>query len=113
MIKLYADENFEFPVVMRLREKGYDVLTTREAGKDNQSIPDEDVLEFAISQNRAVITLNYNHFKNLHKQVKTHSGIIICSRNDDWDGFADCIDIALQNEESIEGKLIRINRPAK
>jgi Domain of unknown function (DUF5615) len=34
MIKLYADDNFEFPVVKRLREKGYDVLTTREAGKD-------------------------------------------------------------------------------
>jgi hypothetical protein len=79
--------------VRRLREKGYDVLTTRDAGKDNQSIPDEDVLEFAISQN--------------------HSGIIICSRNDDWDGFADCIDIALRTEESIDSKLIRINRPAK
>jgi predicted nuclease of predicted toxin-antitoxin system len=113
MIKLYADENFEFPVVRRLREKGYDVLTTREAGKDNQRIPDEDVLDFAISQNRAVITLNYNHFKNLHKQVKSHSGIVICSRNDDWDIFADCIDMALRDEESIEGKLIRVNRPVK
>jgi Domain of unknown function (DUF5615) len=71
------------------------------------------VLDFAISQNRAVITLNYNHFKNLHKQVKTHSGIVICSRNDDWDIFVDCIDMALREEESIEGKLIRVNRPAK
>lgn len=26
---------------------------------------------------------------------------------------AECIDMALRNEESIEGKLIRINRPAK
>jgi type II secretory pathway component PulF len=43
MIKLYADENFELPVVKRLREKGYDILTTRESGKDNQRIPDEDV----------------------------------------------------------------------
>jgi predicted nuclease of predicted toxin-antitoxin system len=82
MIKLYADENFEIPVVKKLREKGYDVLTTREAGKDNQGIPDEEVLAFAISQDRAVITLNYNHFKNLHQQVKNHCGIIICSRND-------------------------------
>ena len=113
MIKLYADENFELPVVKRLREKGYDVLTPREAGKDNQRIPDEDVLDFAISQNRAVITLNYNHFKNLHKQVKTHSGIVICSRNCDWDIFADCIDMALRDEGSIEAKLIRINRPVK
>jgi hypothetical protein len=106
-------ENFELPVVRRLREKGYDVLTTREAGKDNQKIPDEYVLDFAISQNRAVITLNYNDFKNIHKQVKTHSGIVICSRNDDWDILADCIDMALRNAESIEGKLIRVNRPVK
>ncbi len=45
MIKLYADENFEFPVVRRIREKGYDLLTTRDAGKDNQSIPDEESKE--------------------------------------------------------------------
>jgi predicted nuclease of predicted toxin-antitoxin system len=88
--------------VRKLRKKGYDILTTRDAGKDNQSIHDEDVLEFAISQNRAVITLNYNHFKNLHKQVKNHSGIIICSRNDDWDGFADCIDILPSRQKIIE-----------
>jgi hypothetical protein len=37
-------ENFEFPVVKRLREKDYDVLTTKDAGNDNQRIPDEDVL---------------------------------------------------------------------
>jgi predicted nuclease of predicted toxin-antitoxin system len=113
MIKLYADENFELPVVKKLREKGYDVLTTREAGKDNQGIPDEEVLEFAIVQGRAVITLNYNHFKNLHKSVKNHCGIIICSRNDDWDEFVECIDLALKNEDSIDGKLLRVNRPAK
>jgi predicted nuclease of predicted toxin-antitoxin system len=49
MIKLYADENFELPVINNLRNKGYDVLTTREAGKDNQGISDEEVLEFAIA----------------------------------------------------------------
>lgn len=33
--------------------------------------------------------------------------------NDDWDVFADRIDMALRDEESIEGKLIRVNRPVK
>jgi predicted nuclease of predicted toxin-antitoxin system len=113
MIKLYADENFELPVINNLRNKGYDVLTTREAGKDNQGISDEEVLEFAIAQDRAVITLNYNHFKNLHKLVKNHCGIIICSRNDNWDEFAECIDLALKNEDSIDNRLIRVNRPTK
>jgi predicted nuclease of predicted toxin-antitoxin system len=67
MIKLYADENFELPVVEKLREKGYDILTAQEASKANQGIPDEGVLAFAIAENRAVITLNYDDFKNLHK----------------------------------------------
>ena len=79
MVKLYADENFERPVVEKLREKGYDVLTAQEAGNANQGIPDEDVLAFAICENRAVITLNYNDFKNLHKQDLNHCGIIICT----------------------------------
>jgi uncharacterized protein YukJ len=36
MIRLYADENFELPVVEKLREKGYDILTAKEANRANQ-----------------------------------------------------------------------------
>jgi hypothetical protein len=35
MIRLYADENFELPVIRKLREKGYDILTALEAGNAN------------------------------------------------------------------------------
>ncbi len=59
MVRLYADENFELPVIKKLREKGYDILTALEAGNANQGIPDEDVLAFATQEHRAVITLNY------------------------------------------------------
>ncbi len=116
MVRLYADENFELPVIIRLRVKGYDILTAMEAGNANQGIPDEDVLEFAIRENRAVITLNYNDFKNLHKYYPDHSGIVICTstrRKDDRDSFADRIDLALRDQESLEGKLIRVNLPHK
>ena len=74
MVRLYADENFELPVIKKLREKGYDILTALEAGNANQGIPDKDVLAFAIQENRAVITLNYNDFKNLHKRDNNHHG---------------------------------------
>jgi Domain of unknown function (DUF5615) len=40
MIRLYADEQFSLPVVERLRSKGYDILTVKEAGNANQRIPD-------------------------------------------------------------------------
>jgi hypothetical protein len=53
MVGLYADENFELPVVNKLRAKGHDVLTALEAGNANQGIPDEEVLSFAIEEHRA------------------------------------------------------------
>ena len=116
MVILYADENFERPVVEKLREKGYDILTAQEAGNANQGIPDEDVLAFAIGESRAVITLNYNDFKNLHKSDPNHYGIIICTstrRKEDRDAFADRIDLALREKESLAGELIRVNLPSK
>lgn len=113
MIRLYADEQFPFPVVERLRVKGYDLLTVQEAGNANQRIPDEDVLAFSTSQNRAVITQNRRNFILLHNQGITYTGIVVCKKNLDWDSFASEIDLVLKNKYSIEGELIRVNRPAK
>ncbi len=33
MAALYADENFDYPVVLELRRLGHDVLTAQEAGQ--------------------------------------------------------------------------------
>ncbi len=49
MARLYADEDFPFPVVVGLRSLGHDVLTIQEDGKANRGIPDEDVLSVAIT----------------------------------------------------------------
>jgi Domain of unknown function (DUF5615) len=49
MAQLYADEDFPFPVVERLRQLGHDVVTTFEAGRANQGIGDADQLAFAPS----------------------------------------------------------------
>jgi Domain of unknown function (DUF5615) len=53
MARLYADENFPLVIVELLRTFGHDVLTVQEAGNGGLGIPDEDVLAFAISQNRS------------------------------------------------------------
>ncbi len=113
MVRLYADENFELPVIKKLREKGYDILTALEAGNANQGIPDEDVLAFAVRENRAVITLNYNDFKNLHKRENNHHGIVICistRRKEDRDDLVDRIDLILKDKEFLDNELIRVNR---
>ena len=41
MARLYADEDFSYPVVQRLRQLGHDIVTAQESGQVNQSIADE------------------------------------------------------------------------
>lgn len=77
MARIYADEHFPRQVVQKLRSLGHDVLTVQEA--ENTGLPDEDVLAFAISENRAVLTINRRDFFQLHKLKPDHFGIIACT----------------------------------
>ena len=110
MARLYANENFPLPVVDELRRLGHDVLTTRDTGRAEQAVPDEEVLEFAVSQTRAVITLNRKHFVQLHRRESDHSGIIVCTFDRDFIAQAQRIHDATSVSE-LAGKLIRVNRP--
>jgi predicted nuclease of predicted toxin-antitoxin system len=112
MLRLYSDEQFPLPVVERLRNKGYDVLTVKDAGNANQGIPDDQVLLFASNLDRAVITQNRRDFIWLHNQGINHAGIIVCSKNLDWEEFTTEIDRVIGTKESIQGELLRVNRPA-
>ncbi|PSR17932.1 hypothetical protein C8255_09975 [filamentous cyanobacterium CCP3] len=110
MLRLYADEQFPLPVVQRLRALGYDILTAQEAGQANQRVPDDQVLAFATRQHRAVISQNRRDFIRLHQKNPSHSGIVVCSKNLDWDDFTATIYQTLENYESLSGKLIRVTR---
>ncbi|AFY91511.1 DUF5615 family PIN-like protein [Chamaesiphon minutus] len=109
MARLYADEQFPFPVVEFLRLLGHDVLTVQAAGKAGQKIHDPDVLDFATEENRSVITLNRNDFIQLHKIRPHHAGIIVCSDDRNWEALANRIDRAI-NDEILTNRLIRVNR---
>ena len=110
MALLYTNENYPLPAVEALRKLGHDVLTSQDAGQANQRIPDEGVLEFAVSQQRTLITLNRRHFVRLHQLKPEHSGIIVCTVDSDFAGQAARIDSAIRNATSLAGILIRINR---
>ncbi len=110
MARLYANENFPLPVVNELRRLGHDVLTSQDTGRAEQAVPDEEVLEFAVSQTRAVITLNRKHFVQLHRRESDHSGIIVCTFDRDFIAQAQRIHDATSVSE-LAGKLIRVNRP--
>ena len=113
MAKLYSNENFHRSVVLFLKNLGHDVLTTKEARRANQGIPDEDVLHFAISQNRIVLTFDRPDFIRLHRKNPTHSGIIACTEDTDSEALAQRIHAALlANNHRLDNQLLRIYRSA-
>jgi predicted nuclease of predicted toxin-antitoxin system len=108
----YADEQFPRKVSELLRTMGHDVLTVQEAGNANLGIPDEQVLAFAVCNNRAVLTLNRQDFIRLHRANPNHAGIIACTNDTDRLRMATRIHQAIASEEPLQGKLIRVVRPA-
>ncbi len=111
MARLYAIENFPLPVVEGLRRLGHDVLTGLETGNAGRAVPDEDVLSFAITHGRAVLTLNRQHFIRLHERSTKHAGIIACTFDADFTGQAARIDAHIRGKSFLQGKLVRVNRP--
>lgn len=111
MARLYTNENFPRPSVEALRELGHDVLTTAEAGKADQRIPDEEVLAFAMENERILVTFNRKDFIRLHNEKQTHGGIIVCTVDADFPALAQRIHAALTAQSDLAGQLIRVNRP--
>jgi len=81
MASFYTNENFPVRIAQYLREMGHDVLTSYEAGKANQRIPDDEVLDFAAKAGRIVLTLNRRDFIVMHEKAPDHAGIIVCTQN--------------------------------
>lgn len=111
MARLFSDENFPLPVVETLRHLGHDVLTIQESGHANRVFPDDEVLRYASSEDRAVLTLNRKHFIALHDQGVHHAGIVACTFDPDFDSQAERIDRVLRSHDSLARLLIRVNRP--
>ena len=70
MARFYSNENLPMAIVETLRSLGHDVLTSYEAGKANQGIPDDGVLAYAIAENRSVITLTWIIHEAVKKEKK-------------------------------------------
>lgn len=112
MARLYMDEQFPKVVSQLIRDMGHDVLTVQEAGKGNLGIPDNEVLSFAIDENRAVVTLNRDDFVRLHRADPQHCGIIVCTNDPDRSRMAIRLHESIVAQEVLQGNLIRVVRPA-
>jgi hypothetical protein len=79
-VRLYVDEDAgESAVVLGLRARGVDVLTTIEAKQGGTT--DRNQLEFAVRQKRTIYTFNVGDFARLHREYLSHGiehhGIVV------------------------------------
>lgn len=65
-VRLYFDEDVSAGIVHNLRQRGFDVLSARDA--DRLHLDDEAQLAFAVSQKRALFTHNRYDFEQLHRR---------------------------------------------
>jgi predicted nuclease of predicted toxin-antitoxin system len=110
MAKIYADEQFPRPVVELLRELGHDVLTVKESGNDG--FADPEVLEFAMANDRIVLTQNRRDFKKIHQFTPNHCGIIVCTEDRNSSELTARIHNAILAEDLFSGKIVSVVRPA-
>ena len=94
MARLYADEDFPYPVVEQLRQLGTMSLRRLRLDRRTKAIEDADQLAFATNLGRAILTRNRRHFIMLHRHSAHHAGIISITDDPDLDGQASRIDQA-------------------
>jgi len=109
--RIYTNENFPQQAVEHLRFLGHDVETSHDAGNSGRAMSDESVLDYAIRNQRIVVTLNRRHFVTLHTIHPDHWGILVCTFDMDFNGLAERIHEALSVKVDYRGCLLRVNRP--
>jgi len=81
-IRFLMDEDVYGAVALALRRAGMEALSTTEAGRRGES--DESQLDWALKENRALVTFNVGHFADPHarrmSEGRHHAGIIVSSQ---------------------------------
>lgn len=78
-IALYTDEDIDGKLAAQIRANGYDAISTLEMG--NLTLSDEQQVDYATGQGRAILTHNTKDFEPLAREYlrrdKFHYGIIV------------------------------------
>ena len=73
-MKFLADENVEWPIVLYLRQNKHDVVSVRETFPGEN---DDKILEFALKENRILLTNDLDFGRMAIHQKKKTSGILL------------------------------------
>jgi hypothetical protein len=81
-LRLYFDEDVAHSVVENLRQRGFDVLSARDAGCLH--LDDDAQLAFAVAEQRTLVSHNRCDFEERHRRClaeeQMHHGIILAKR---------------------------------
>ncbi len=67
-ISLYLDEDVDILLAELVRARGFDILTTQEAGQIGQKDPEQ--IAFAVSQERTFLTHNRVDFERIYGEFE-------------------------------------------
>ena len=77
-MRLLLDEMYPRVIADRLRERGHDVISVHDA--PGRGTPDPEVLEYARSERRALVTENVRDYRPLADQLigagESHAGLV-------------------------------------
>ena len=109
MISFYSNENLDADLVGAIRELGYDVWTSYEAGNANQGISDEAVLRYATLSGWCVLTFDRSDFLLLHQGMVNHCGVVVCKEAVDYSAQVQVLHSYLsQDQKGLENRLLRL-----
>jgi predicted nuclease of predicted toxin-antitoxin system len=76
-MKFLANENFPFPSIKILREKGFDVVSISE---ESSGISDEEVLQKAAQENPVILTFDRDYGELIFKYLKDNPPAVVYFR---------------------------------
>lgn len=101
-IRLYTDEDVDPRLAQQLQRHGYDAISCREVGNNNQALPDDWQLGWASDQGRAILVFNVAHYLRLDSlwklQNRPHSGIMMAEHQ--W-SFSDLLRRSIRHLDTV------------
>ena len=79
MLHYYFDEHIKHVIAEQLERRGIDVLTAQVAGRAGIGISDEELLDFAASLGRVLVTEDRDFISLAYSQLP-HAGVVLLQR---------------------------------
>ncbi len=102
-IRLLTDEDVSPRLAAELRLRGYDAISVRDVRRINQRLSDEDQLDYATAEGRALLVFNVRDYYLLAdawaRAGRQHAGIIMTSQSNDIGALLRRVEWHLDNYE--------------